>query len=168
MKTLTRYIAEKYENYRLTEVAVKFGVKGDIFIVEVPESYTEDSIQTYLDDTIISRTFVGPDYSQEILGTNADNVVDAYFEYSGMEDTALGADLRFDSKYAETNSSDKLKNVKFSDFKFVVRFDRFDILNGSADTVEEALIDVFKMCVSDEYQWPIKLTFDPKDIEYKL
>lgn len=168
MRSLLEYINEEYEKFQIQELTVKFGVERSYAVFEQPESYLEDNMMIYLQDTVIDKSFVGPEFIEDFFGKNSERLDDTYFEYSGFEKTSDTADMKFDTHYDDGKAKDeKMQNMKYKDFFMVLTFTKFEMLDTDKDNLEEALTSIFERCVSDEYKWPIKFTFDPDNIEYK-
>jgi hypothetical protein len=153
-------------------VKVTYDVEPHDFYVEAPETYQESDVTMYLQDYVISKLPSGPDKASMFFGSNADNMYDVYFEYDsfhriGSSDTH-DASLKWDSRYDVKKSDDeKLDLFKLTGLKYVIKFDRFDILNGSDDTVRETLETIFDATVSnDSNEYPITITLNHENIEY--
>ena len=171
MKTLLNYINESYESYRLNNVVVKYDCKPDEFIVEAPETYQESDVQQYIDDKLLINLPSGVDYAEKFFGKNSDSIADVYFEYKTFEhlkDKPSKINLNWDPRYNANNNKDVTLNYfKLVDLKYIIVFDRFDILNGSDDNVQRVMEEVFNATVSNnDNEYPIEITLDPKNIEY--
>ena len=55
MKSISVYINEAYQNYRLNNVTVKYDVSPKDFIIEAPETFEESDLQTYMDDKLLGE-----------------------------------------------------------------------------------------------------------------
>lgn len=174
MKNLVKYIKESYETYRLNNVTVKYDVHPEEFIIEAPETYQESDVQQYLDDKLLPELPSNIKYSEQFFGKNHDNIYDIYFEYETFEHLSeenkpSEVNLEWDPKYNPTGTKDiTLNYFKVTNLKYVIGFDRFDILNGSDDNVENVLKEIFMATVSNDYnKYPIDISLDEKNIEYK-
>lgn len=169
MKTLLTYIIESgYKNYRLNNVKVIYDCPKDLYI-QVPNSFSEDNIQLYLDDRFLIDMPSGVNYVDEFFGTNADNIADVYFEYESCKEIEnKKPDIEFDSKYNNDESEDdNLIVYHITNLKYVIIFDRFDILNGNDDNVKDTLDSIFNRTVSNNInEYPFEITLDTKNIEY--
>jgi hypothetical protein len=172
MKTLKTYINESYETYRLNNVKVTYDCKPDEFIVEAPETYQESDIQQYLDDKLLINLPSGIDYSEKFFGKNHDSISDIYFEYDTFEhmkdeNKPSKISLKWDPRYNNNNKDVTLNYFKITNLKYIIIFDRFDILNGNDDNVQRVLEEVFMATVSNnENEYPIEISLDTKNIEY--
>jgi hypothetical protein len=85
------------------------------------------------------------------------------------EDKPSEINLEWDPKYNQSKSEDvTLHYFKLTNLKYVIGFDRFDILNGSDDNVENVLKEIFMATVSNDYnEYPIEISLDEKNIEYR-
>ena len=172
MKNLVLYIKEAYETYRLNNVKVKYDCAPKEFIIEAPETFEESDLQTYMDDKLLGELPSNVKYAETFFGKNSDNIYDVYFEYDTY--TRLSTkpygdiNLKWDPKYKQGSSEDiTLNYYKITNLKYIIEFDRFDILNGSKDNVENVLKEIFMATVSnDNNKYPIEISLDPKNIEY--
>lgn len=173
MKSLQQFINEAYEMFRLNSVTVKYNVKPENFIIQAPETYQESDVQQYIDDKLLIDLPSGADHSEQFFGKNCDNIADVYFEYDGFEhiekshENGVNIDLEWDSKYNTSNEDEKLDLFELKNLKYVIVFDRFDILNGNDDNIKKVLEEIFNATVSNnDNKYPIEITLDPKNIEY--
>lgn len=175
MKSLIEFINESYELYRLNNVTVKYTINPETFIIQAPEIYQETDIQQYIDDKLLVELPSGSDYSEKFFGKNSDNIMDVYFEYDGFEHISgdkekdYSPDLKWDKNYYKTNTNEEvqLDLFKIKNFKYVIVFDRFDVLNCNADNIKSVLTEIFNATVSNnENKYPIEITLDDKNIEY--
>ena len=172
MKSITRYIIEAVETYRLNSVEATFNVQPEEIILQAPETFQEADIQQYMDDMWLNQLPSGQDYSEKFFGKNNDNIIDAHFEYDTFEHIDIEPkefiewDAKFDVK--KTKDDVKLDYFKIKNLKYIIEFDRFDMVDVTDDTVEEKLIDVFKAADSSkENEYPIEIQFDEKSLEYR-
>lgn len=185
MKTLSEYlleyleldvharrINEAYDVFRLNEVTVKYDVVPENYIVQAPETYTEDNLTLYMSDKLFNNVPSSADNADKFFGTNAESIFDIYFEYDGFEHNGQidneTPDLEWDAHYDKNiNSEIDLKNFKFKKLKYVMKFDRFDIQYGKEDKVPETLKEIFMATVSNNVnKYSLELKLDPKNIEY--
>ena len=74
------------------------------------------------------------------------------------------------SKYdvKKTNDDVKLDYFKIKNLKYIISFDRFDMIDVNEDNVEEQLIKIFKAAESnDANKYPIEIVFDENNLEYR-
>lgn len=175
MKSLIEFINESYELYRLNNVTIKYNVKPENFIIQAPETYQESDIQQYIDDKLLIELPSGVDHAEQFFGKNCDNIMDVYFEYDGFEHISeekekdYSYNLKWDSNYNKTNTNDeiKLNLFKLKNLKYVIVFDRFDVLNGNDDNIKRVLEEIFNATVSNnENKYPIEIELDTNNIEY--
>lgn len=173
MKNLVEFIKEAYETYRLNNVTVKYDVSPKSFYIEAPETFQESDIQQYLDDKLLAELPSNVKYAERFFGNNHDNIFDAYFEYATFEHLAeeikpQTVQLKWDSKFNKSNSGDVTLNYfKITELKYIIGFDRFDILNGSDDNVGNVLKEIFMATVSNnDNKYPIEISLKESNIEY--
>lgn len=171
MKDIVRYIKESVDVYRLNKVVAEYLIQPEEIIFQAPESYSESDIQIYIGDKYLNDMPSFMDYADKFFGTNADNIIDARFEY----DTFTHVDvepkdyIEWDSKYDSKISKDvKLEYFKLTNVKYIIEFDRFDMENVTDDDVKEHLISVFKAAESnDANEWPLEITFNEDTLEFR-
>lgn len=173
MKGLVQYIKEAYDSLRLNEVTVKYTVNPKDYIVQAPDSYSEDDITIYMGDKLFENCPSSDENADKFFGVNRDNLFDVYFEYDGFEhNDSLNSNtqnLEWDAHYDNNIKNDaELLNFKFINLKLVIKFDRFDIMYGKEDKIKETLDQIFMATVSNnENKYSLDLTLNSEDIEYK-
>ena len=170
MKDIVKFIKESVSVYRLNKVIAKYLVQPSELIFQAPETYSESDIQIYIGDKYLNEMPSYTEYAYNFFGINADNIIDAHFEYDTFShvDVEPKDYIKWDSRYDLKVYKDiKLEYFKLSNIKYIIEFDRFDILNGSKDNVENVLKEIFMATVSnDNNKYPIEISLDPKNIEY--
>ena len=156
MRSFTQYIKESIDTYRLNEVEATYIVQPEEIILQAPETFQESDIQQYMDDMWLPKLPSNSDYSEKFFGKNNDsntnNYVQGYFQY--------------DSK--KSGDDVKLEYFKIKNLRYIISFDRFDMVGVDDDNVREKLIDVFKSCESSkENEWPIEIVFDEDSLEFR-
>ena len=172
MKSFVQFIKEAVEAYRLNEVEVTYNVQPEEIILQAPETFQESDIQQYMDDMWLNSLPSSQDYSEQFFGKNCDNISDAHFEYDTFEhiDVEPKEYIEWDSKYDVKKTGDdvKLEYFKIKNLKYIILFDRFDMIDVTDDNVEEHLIKIFKATESnDANEYPIEIIFDEKNLEYR-
>jgi len=172
MKCLTQYILEAVDVYRLNSVEATYIVQPEEIILQAPETFQESDIQQYMDDMWLNSLPSSQDYSEHFFGKNNDNISDAHFEYDTFEhiDVEPKEYIEWDSKYDVKKTGDdiKLEYFKIKNLKYIISFDRFDMVDVNDDNVEEQLIKIFKSTESnDANEYPIEIIFDENNLEYR-
>ena len=172
MKPLITFIKEAVEQFRLNNVNATYIVQPEEIILQAPETYQESDIQQYMDDMWLNQLPSGQDYSEKFFGKNNDNISDAHFEYDTFEhiDVEPKDYIEWDPKFDVKKTGDdvKLEYFKIKNLKYIITFDRFDMVDVTDDNVEEQLIKIFKATESnDENEYPIEIVFDEKNLEYR-
>ena len=181
MKSLKEYINnislnEDYETIHLNEVTAKYDVEPDELYIQAPDTFQESDIQQYLDDRFLVNLPSGVDYADEFFRNNAGNIYDAYFEYrsfmhmhSGYKPS--GKYIEWDDKYAQnTTSETKLDYFRINGLKYIISFDRFDILDNddSDENIQNTLNLIFKTTESNETnKYPLTIKIKEDNIKYK-
>jgi hypothetical protein len=87
MRTLREYIEksvahhisgrlnEAYDVYRLNEVIVKYDVVPEDYIVQAPNTYTEDNITLFMADKLFNNVPSSADNADKFFGKNAENIL---------------------------------------------------------------------------------------------
>ena len=179
MKNLKTYILETNELYvyRLNEVTVTYDCNPKKLTIQAPESYQESDIQQYLNDLILNNLPSGQDYSERFFGRNCDNIYDAYFEYDKFEHLDKESskskhniiNIEWDPEYdIKTFNDDDIDIFRLTNLRYIIKFDRFDLVDVDDDNVYDTLCKIFGVTVSNNVnQYPIEISLDNKNIKYK-
>jgi hypothetical protein len=172
MKSITKYIRESVETYRLNEIEATYNVQPEEIILQAPETFQESDIQQYMDDMWLNSLPSSQDYSEKFFGKNNDSISDAHFEYDTFEhiDVEPKEYIEWDPKFDVKKSKDdvKLEYFKIQNLKYIISFDRFDMVDVTDDNVEQKLIDIFKAAESSKAnEYPIEIIFDEDSLEYR-
>ena len=172
MKSFVQFIKEAVEAYRLNEVEVTYNVQPEEIILQAPETFQESDIQQYMDDMWLNQLPSSQDYSEKFFGKNNDNISDAHFEYDTFEhiDVEPKDYIEWDPKFDVKKSKDdvKLEYFKIKNLKYIITFDRFDMVDVTDDTVEDHLKELFKTTESNkDNEYPIEIVFDEDSLEYR-
>ena len=172
MKSIITYIKESVETYRLNEIEATYNVQPEEIILQAPETFQESDIQKYMDDMWLNSLPSSQDYSEKFFGKNNDSISDAHFEYDTFEhiDVEPKEYIEWDPKFDVKKSKDdvKLEYFKIQNLKYIITFDRFDMVDVTDDDVEQKLIDIFKAAESSKAnEYPIEIIFDEDSLEYR-
>ena len=77
-------------------------------------------------------------------------------------------DVKWDSRYdSKINSEDKLHVVCINNLKYVLVFEKFELINTDSASIKSDIIDIMTTTNSNyTNKYPIEITFDSKNIEY--
>lgn len=172
MKDLVTFIKEAVDTYRLNNVEATYIVEPEEIIIQAPETFQENDIQQYMDDRWLVQLPSNADYAKDFFGSNMDNIYDAHFEYDSFEhiDIEPRYYIEWDVKYDVKKTKDdvKLDYFRIKNLKYIISFDRFDMVGVDDDTVDEKLKDAFRAAESnDNNEWPIEIKFDEDALEYR-
>ena len=145
-----------------------------IFVIEVPEDYTDDDINQYISDLLLESMPSDDDLAKEYFGSNMDNIIDARFEFEKKEDAKDGLHCTFDfDKSLDDNykgEQDNLKKYALENLRFIVDWSEFDVANTSDDGLLYDLWDIFKRTRSSNIvkymDDKIKLEIEEKDMVF--
>ena len=120
MKSLVKFITEKYENITVKNVKVVFDIFPEEFYLNAPENYSESDVQIYIGDVLLKELPADNDKFKNLIGKNYDDINDAYFEYEKFEH--LNEDineysLKWDPYYDEKNKSELNGPVVLREFR---------------------------------------------------
>lgn len=170
MKDIVKFIKESVSVYRLNKVVAKYLVQPSELIFQAPETYSESDIQIYIGDKYLNEMPSYTEYAYNFFGINADNIIDAHFEYDTFShvDVEPKDYIKWDSKYDLKVYKDiKLEYFKLSNIKYIIEFDRFDMENVTDDDVKDKLIDIFKSPESNNAnKWPLEIKFNEDSLEF--
>lgn len=183
MKDIKTYIKEnlineEYNEFRVNEiVAVYKSVKPELYFM-APENYNESDLEQYINDLWMEKMPSNEKYSTKFFGKNNDNIYDIYFEYDKYEHIPVDDSKDIDVEYVEFDSNTSAKNVsddvkldlfKLSNFRFIMKFDRFDIQDVTESNVGFTLKKLFKSVESNSYnKWPFEMKFDESKFSYTV
>lgn len=167
------------ETIRLNDFEVIWKVKDPenqkgIFVIEVPEDYTDDDINQYISDLLLESMPSDDDLAKGYFGANADNIIDARFEFEKKEDAkdVLHCTFDFDKSLDDNykGEQDNLKKYALENLKFIVDWSEFDVTNTSDDGLLYDLWDIFKRTRSSNIvkymDDKIKLEIEEKDMVF--
>ena len=170
---------DRDQTIRLNDLEVIWKVKDPenqkgIFVIEVPEDYTDDDINQYISDLLLESMPSDDDLAKGYFGANADNIIDARFEFEKKEDTKDGLHCTFDfDKSLDDNykgEQDNLKKYALENLRFIVDWSEFDVTNTSDDGLLYDLWDIFKRTRSSNIvkymDDKIKLEIEEKDMVF--
>ena len=174
MRSLQNFIFEEYNTYRVKNLEVPFNVNSDSDYItfKVPEVYSEDDFQIYLQDMYIKDLPGSEDHAQDFFANNAESIFDTLFEYDKYEKSNEEEKdfIDWNSNYDDKVNSDedKFAYVKIYGLRYIIKFDNFDLKEESEDQIHDTLVDIFKTCENTkEHDWPLQITLDEKNIKYK-
>lgn len=170
---------DRDQTIRLNDFEASWKVKDPenrkgIFVIEVPEDYTDDDINQYISDLLLESMPSDDDLAKEYFGANADNIIDARFEFEKKEDAkdglhcTFGFDKSLDDNYK--GEQDNLKKYALENLRFIVDWSEFDVVNTSDDGLLYDLWDVFRRTKSSNIvkymDDKIKLEIEEKDMVF--
>lgn len=172
MKTLQQFILEEYKDYKVTSLEVPYKIgKENRISFEVPETYSEDDFQIYLQDMYLTELPGDASNMEEFFGANAENIYDTIFEYDKYEkaDEQPQDYIEFDkSKDDKVKEDDKLVFVTVEGLRYIIKFDEFNLKEEESEDIKNTIIEIFKRCESSETnKYPITISLDTKNIKYK-
>lgn len=132
----------------INDLEVTYTTKSGSLYIQVPENYTEDNIQLYLDN-ISSTDMPGNDEDgPELFGQeNYEQLIDVYFSYDRLtipEDATIKPDVEWDKRYDNKQDPNaKLTLYSIDNIQYILRFEKFivDTMNKNLDNI---LKDLFK------------------------
>lgn len=170
---------DRDQTIRLNDFEASWKVKDPenrkgIFVIEVPEDYTDDDINQYISDLLLESMPSDDDLAKEYFGTNADNIIDTRFEFEKKEDAKDELHCTFDfDKSLDDNykgEQDNLKKYALENLRFIIDWSEFDVVNTSDDGLLYDLWDIFKRTRSSNIvkymDDKIKLEIEEKDMVF--
>lgn len=174
MKSLLQYITEELKTYRVTNLEVPFICMPDQEYIKfhVPETYSEDDFQIYLQDMYLNDLPASDDKMEEFFGKNANNIYDVLFEYETYEKGVEGGDCvewdnNLDNKHNPDNKNEEFIYIQIKGLKYIIKFDKFDMKIEYESEVKSTLEQIFTNCETNvNNKWPLELKLDMKNIKY--
>lgn len=170
---------DRDQTIRLNDFEASWKVKDPenrkgIFVIEVPEDYTDDDINQYISDLLLESMPSDDDLAKEYFGANADNIIDARFEFEKKEDAKdeLHCTFEFDKSLDDNFKGEQynLKKYALENLRFIVDWAEFDVTNTSDDGLLYDLWDIFKRTKSSNIvkymDDKIKLEIGEKDMVF--
>lgn len=170
---------DRDQTIRLNDFEASWKVKDPenrkgIFVIEVPEDYTDDDINQYISDLLLESMPYDNNLAKEYFGANVDNIIDARFEFEKKEDTkdGLHCTFEFDKSLDDIykGEQDNLKKYALENLRFIVDWSKFDVVNTSDDGLLYDLWDIFKRTKSSNIvkymDDKIKLEIEEKDMVF--
>ena len=176
MKTLKQFIKESLikeenEEFSINNVVVTYDCPSSFFI-QIPSKYSESDMQIYLDDKLLNKLPGSPQFAKNFFGKNAQNIIDAYFEYDSISE-AMGkdqkADLIWDEKYDNSiNDSSELTIYQISNLKYTIEFEKFSFNNTiNNTTVRKTFENLLQTTVSNYVnKYPIEISLNNSNITF--
>jgi len=170
MKSLKQFILEEFKSNVVENVKLVFDIEPSEFYLNAPETYSESDIQIYLGDVLLNELPSENSKYKNLLGKNADNINDAYFEYDKFEhiqDSNIEEfDLEWDKYYDEKHNDKKLDTFKITNLKYIILFDSFEILDDT-DDIKKTLDEIFhKLDSSNINKYPVTIKYNSDLLEY--
>lgn len=171
MKSLSRYIFEKYDTYKVQnlKISYKFIAKDKTLEFQAPEKYSEDDFQIYVQDKYFS-ILPGGDRAEEFFGKNVKYLNNYYFEYEGFErneenktDGFIAFDKDYDDKVKE---DDKMSYITLKDPRYSIEFDEFELNSENIDMIHDDLIQIFKRAEIEDKKLDFSILLDEDSISY--
>lgn len=177
MKSLTQYVKESYDKntntVALRDLVIKYGGPSELSVV-VPTSFSDDDVWIYLEDTMLSRLPGGKDAeSTSLFGTNDKNIVDTHFEIEEIvydENTVTSGSqnmIEWDKSYNPKKNAEDMKTAKIKDISYIIEFSKFVMKGVTDDTFKDKLDEIINNTISEQYDYPMKLSVNTADITYK-
>lgn len=170
---------DRDQTIRLNDFEASWKVKDPenrkgIFVIEVPEDYTDDDINQYISDLLLESMPFDDDLAKEYFGSNMDNIIDARFEFEKKEDAkdGLHCTFNFDKSLDDNYKGEQDNLVKYAleNLRFIVDWSEFDVINTSDDGLLYDLWDIFKRTRSSNIvkymDDKIKLEIEEKDMVF--
>ena len=167
MIDIKAFIKEALDNItKVKNLIVTYKIVPDVVTIALPSHYSESDMEIYLDDKCLDEFPGSNDQSKEVLGSNIDEINDAYFEYKKFEASDKPSDkvtLEWDPKYDANNTLDTFTYYTLHDLKYILDFSEFNLKN--VDNVEEELRKIFETFNSGETtNYPLQIELE--DIQY--
>lgn len=172
MKTLTQFINEQFELYGVKNLEVTFNVnKKEKFIeFEVPEMFSEDDFQIYIQDMFFNDLPGSDTLLEKFFGKNKKYLLDSYFEYDKYEkDKESKSDdyIELNSNLVTNKEDKELSFVRIYGLKYILKFDTFEYKCEDVNDTKETLVDIFKKCELNKLNdFPLELTLDEDKMKY--
>lgn len=177
MKSLKQYVNESYDKsantVTLRDLIIKYAGPSELSIV-VPVSFSDDDVQIYLEDTVLNKMPGAKEAeATSLFGANDKNIVDTHFEadkieYGGNSGISSGQNvIEWDKSYNPKKNTEDMKTAKIKDISYIIEFSKFEMTGVTNETFKDKLDEIVNNTVSDQYDYPIKISANTADITYK-
>lgn len=145
------------------------------FVLSIPEDYTDDDLNQYLQDVYMEYMPCDEDLSKKLFGSNADHIIDARFEYDSKEkvnDNSKHVTLEYDKSKdnADKGTDDNITKYVLKNLRLAVDWEYFDVANTSDDGLQDDIWEIFRRTQSSNnvkyMNGNIKLTMTEKNLVY--
>ena len=153
MKSLSEYILEQAEdstNIKITDLEVKYVSSKNTITLEVPNTFSEDDLQMYIDSLATSDNCILSNKTvKDILGENYNKISDAFFKYSRYISFDLAPatiDVKYDSSNSDVETGEDTAMIYYTiyDVEYIINFESFNLANIDQNDVKEELDKIFK------------------------
>ena len=172
MKSLKSYILEDYKTFRVKDLEIRYNCMPDQEYIKfyVPETYSEDDLQIYLQDMYFKKLPASEDNAEEYFGANASNIYDVLFEYDTYEKGVEGGDcVDWDPNIDNKHDIEKedFNYVQIKGLQYVINFDKFDLKDENESDIDNTIKEIFTAVETHNDDFPLVLKLDEKHIKYK-
>lgn len=174
MKSLTKYIKESFEEFKIKDLVVKYKCFPDEEYIQfyLPESYSEDDFIIYLGDKYFNKLPGSDKFAEDYYGSNERNIYDVYFEFEryekGVESKGDFIDWDKDIDKKHNPEDEEFVFVQVKGLNYVLSFDEFAMKDEDSSNINETITKIFAAAnANDNNKFPLEITFDEKNIEYK-
>ena len=140
MKKFSEYIKvnEELEEQTLLNVIATYKPTHEVK-AKIPREWDNDDLKNFLVDKYSSNMPSAPEISEQKFGVNAENIVDAQFNFDEVIDNSTyEGDVDFSVEDKD------LVNVIIKNFTFTIIFDSFKIKTFNSSTIYQDLSKIFK------------------------
>lgn len=172
MKNLNEYIFEKFELYgvRNLEVVYDINIKDKFMEFEVPESFSEDDFQIYIQDMFFNDLPGSDSLSEKYFGKNKKYLMDSFFEYDKFEkDNKSKTDnyIKLDTQLISNKDTSTKDFVRIYGLRYILSFDTFEYKCEDVNDTKKILIDIFSQCELNKINdFPLNLTLNEDKLKY--
>jgi len=172
MKNLNEYIFEKFELYGVKnlEVVYDINIKDPYIEFEIPENFSEDDFQIYIQDMFFNDLPGSDSLSEKYFGKNKKYLIDSFFEYDKFEkDNESKSDnyIELDSKLITNKDTSTTNFVRIYGLRYVLSFDTFEYKCEDVNDTKKTLINIFSQCELNKInKFPLNLTLNKDKLSY--
>lgn len=172
MKSFNQYIKEEFELYGVKNLEVVFDCNPkDKFIeFEVPDTYSEDNFQIYLQDRYLKELPGDEKRAEQFFGKNKKYIFDVFFlynKYDKSEEQKSDHPIEFIEGYDTRDDSPKFVYVRVEDLRYIIKFETFEYKCEDVNDTKDILVDIFKTCESNTInKFPIDIVLNEDEMKY--
>ena len=164
-----KHFNENLNEFRIKDVKIVFDVEPEDVIFEIPDTWNDSNIITYLGDRFGHKLPAEESIGKKLFGNNLKNINDAYFEFDSVKYLSEheNPNFKWDPHFDSSQKNPKLKYCSVYKLKYIILFDTFTLLKDDSQDEVEIANKVFSTVESsDANKYPLTLKYNSDETEF--